>query len=424
MRLVAQVAAALIVTALKSDAAFSEANAADLHLLCAAFRLGGVDIQLPDIKELDQADIDELRTMNMSTADPSWQELFKGDPNKDTWQARKNAIKKEPFLTHWDQSFPQWQQDYQQAIKTSNGKIWIAEHKAPSHEWQRQLAAHTINATLEQISSLQTTYDRIKTAVTTTKAQEVKSLICEALYGDGQTDCTPKATVTTAHDTTWATGCATAGGKSIVGDMLCLCCASSGSSTQDCDNSNIACGWSSSITAQAATVTAKCPSQKPAKLTAQVLAATIAQLKSGIRHKDDSSAIKFHLGSNPNSCGGTSGQLCVEYAKASVAGGDGEGLYAIPWIKKMNEAQAKADEIVASAAEAQSTAMLIELLIASAKATYSAPAVNIQTSRKDTTGVVPAIPNPRQASTTNETCKLKGTGNACKEITETTKKSA
>nr|AGH60801.1 variant surface glycoprotein 1895 [Trypanosoma brucei] len=257
MRLVAQVAAALMATLLKSDSAFSEANAADLHLLCAAFRLGGVDMQLPDIKELEQADIDELRTMNMSTADPSWQELFKGDPNKDTWQARKDAIKKEPFLTHWDQSFPQWQQDYQRAIKTSKGKTWIAEHKALSNEWHRQLAAHTINATLEQILSLQTTYDRIKTAVTTTKAQEVKSLICEALYGAGQTDCTPKATVTTAHDTTWASGCATAGGKSIVGDMLCLCCKDNGGNTADCASDNIACDWASNIIGKIGVLTDK-----------------------------------------------------------------------------------------------------------------------------------------------------------------------
>nr|AGH60053.1 variant surface glycoprotein 1113 [Trypanosoma brucei] len=422
MRLVAQVEVALIVTALKSDSAFTEENAVDLHLLCAAFRLGGVDMQLPEMKELKQADIDEIRTMNKSTAEASWQELFKGDPNKDTCQARKSATNKEPFLTHWEQSFPQWQQDYQRAIATGNGKTWLAEHKVPSNEWHRQLAAHTINETLEHILSPRKSYDKIKSDITETKAKQVKALICEALYGDGQTDCTPKATVTTTTDTTWTTSCGTNGGKSIVGDMLCLCCASSGGNTADCDNSNIACDWTSSNIGKFATVTAKCPNQKPTKITPQLLATTIAQLKSRIKHKDQGSAIKFHLGKDPSSCTGTTGSLCVTYTTATTPGATGGGLDAIPWLKKLNDAQGKVDEIVASAAEAQSTAMLIQLLISSAKTTYSAPAVNIQTSREDITGVVPAIPNPRQASTTNETCKLKGTGDdckdGCKEITE------
>nr|ARB50986.1 variant surface glycoprotein [Trypanosoma brucei] len=107
----------LVATVTRAHAALTREKIEDLQLLCDVFRLKDVDPQIPDIPDLNNTEITNIKAMNMTAADDKWQKLFAGDPQTDNLERRKQTTKKEPFQTHWEHNFRNWQEIYQQAYK-------------------------------------------------------------------------------------------------------------------------------------------------------------------------------------------------------------------------------------------------------------------------------------------------------------------
>nr|AGH60879.1 variant surface glycoprotein 3073 [Trypanosoma brucei] len=401
-------------TTLRAEAAFKADAAADMYLLCTALAIEKMDPATPQIEDSFDADFSELRRMNMTTADENWRSHFKGDPKTDTWQARSKAGAKEPFISHWAQSFAKWQTDYQTAEVENKPKSWITSNPPPQGAYAKKLAHKLINETLNELTTKLASYGETKQKIVPGGVNKVKELISEALYGSGQLTFQPKQGATYTYSSTYANACGVNGGKSIAGDLLCVCCQASATS-QACDNTQINCNWATNtMDSHIATLKTKCPAKKPTKLTLGTLMQLTAHLKAGIRKGEKGTAIKFYLGGNLANCDGATDQTCVDYSARYAAGASNSGADSIPWIAKLNEAITTMEEMEQDAQKAREEAKEIRMLIAATKRAYRTaiePAVKQSNGPGKSSETEKKIQQPTE---TDETCEKKGTGDKCK----------
>nr|AGQ50253.1 variant surface glycoprotein [Trypanosoma brucei] len=398
----------LTTAALRAEAAFKADAAADMHLLCAAMAIEKVEPAAPTLADNFDNDISELRRMNMSTADECWRSNFKGDPKTDTWESRSKAGATEPFVSHWKADFGKWQQDYQTAEVANKPKTWLADNPPPQGAYAKKLTHKLINETLNELTSKLASYGETKQKIVPGGVNKVKELISEALYGTGQLTFEAKSDATYKYSSTYSEACGVNGGKSIAGDLLCVCCQASGTS-QACDNTPINCNWATNtMDSHIATLKTKCPAKKPTKLTLGTLMQLTAHLKAGIRKGEKSTAIKFYLGGDLAKCDGATDQTCVDYSARYAAGATESGVDSIPWIAKLNDAIETMEEMEKDAQKAREEAKEVRMLIAAAKRAYRTA---IEPSMKQSNEPAKSSEGQtkmQQPSETEDSCNKKG----------------
>nr|ARB50747.1 variant surface glycoprotein [Trypanosoma brucei] len=316
--------AALLLTAqaLRVEAAFQADAAADLQLLCSFIALESAEphkVTLPG--ELEQ-EIQEVRTMNMSTAGPEWQAIFEPKDGQNTWEKAKGDTKSEPYRSHWGNTYDKWVADRAQVQVMKGYKKWIEKNPSPSTESGRQAAHELINASLTKIQELKLEYDNEKRAAESSTLLAKKKIL-EMLYGQDTPSPTPVDTKTLKGTRDYAAGCASNGGASVYGDALCICGESASDTPTECDASNLDIKWSRGITAtQLSVIKNKCTTKAGATYTAQSLLTVRATLAARLTHTATAaSALVTYLGkSTAGTCGGANGETCAIYTNAFVQG--------------------------------------------------------------------------------------------------------
>nr|APD74979.1 variant surface glycoprotein 1125.4767 [Trypanosoma brucei] len=391
--------AAILLTAqaLRVEAAFQADAAADLQLLCSFIALEAAEphkVTLPG--ELDQ-EIQEVRTMNMSTAAPESQAIFEPKGGQNTWEKTKDDTKSEPYRSHWENTYDKWVADRANAQDMIDNKKWIEKNPPPSTESGRQAAHELINASLTEIQRLKLEYDEQKKAAAA-HAATAKTKIMEMLYGQEKASATPVAAKTLKATSSYGEDCGTNGGASVYGDALCICGESGSDTPQECDNSNLGITWSSGITnTQLSVIKNKCSTKTGATYTAQSLLTMRATLAARLRHTATAgSALVTYLGtSSDGTCDGQDGKTCVVYDNAFKPGATQRGLGSINWVSKLDTAIQELKNAELKAIQAAATSQKIETLIHTAKEVYTATQYNIQTPQK-------ANPSEPPASTTQK----------------------
>nr|APD72733.1 variant surface glycoprotein 1125.1180 [Trypanosoma brucei] len=391
--------AAILLTAqaLRVEAAFQADAAADLQLLCSFIALEAAEphkVALPG--ELEQ-EIQEVRTMNMSTADPEWQAIFERKDGQDTWEKAKGDTKSEPYRCHWEDTYDKWVADRAQAQVMKGNKKWIEKNPPPSTESGRQAAHELINSSLTEIQRLKLEYDEQKKAAEA-HAATAKTKIMEMLYGQEKASATPVTAKTLKATSSYGEGCGINGGYSVYGDALCICGESASDSAQECDNSNLDITWQTDIkTTQLSIIKGKCPTKPGATYTGESLQTVRTALAPRLRHtaRGGNTLVTYLGTSSDGTCDGADGKTCVIYDDAFKPGDATTGISSIKWVAKLDEAIQELKNAELKAIQAAATGQKIETLIHTAKEVYTAKRYNIQTPQK-------ANPSEAPASTTQK----------------------
>nr|APD73754.1 variant surface glycoprotein 1125.1570 [Trypanosoma brucei] len=252
-------------------AAIQTENAQDFSFPCGIANLEDVDPKKPSLAADFSSRSMELRQMNMTTADQEWQKQFDGDKKDVGWAAKQAAFASDAVRKNWAGQWDDWVDDNHRAYKEGEGKKWHQNNPTPADDWAKAAAHTAINATLSEVIEAVSGYTEAKTAATTTKPQEAKQAILEALYGPGATANTKIGAFTTPTGTTYGAKCAANGGTSLWNDMLCLCGRSDNSASDECGIAGVTINFGGDTATNIQALKAKCPSAKPETTTAATI---------------------------------------------------------------------------------------------------------------------------------------------------------
>nr|APD74771.1 variant surface glycoprotein 1125.4244 [Trypanosoma brucei] len=368
-----KVALTLVAATHGASAAFTAANRNDLLLLCSLANLRGRQVVKPDLETDFANDISELEKMNMSVADPVWQAIFTGNPETDNYEQKHKDATQEPFKTHWKENYDKWLSIKYSTTQGAGAAKWISKHPPPTG-WAAKQAATKINLTLDALAGIVQQYSAAKTAATSSLPKEAQELISEAIYGQGATNNKFAAEKAVAAANNWGNSCGDNGGKSLIGDMMCICGNSNADRAQDCDDSNLNIKWSAGVDEDsAAAILAECPKAPDGPVTIDELTGALARVEANIRHINQGNNLVLYLGTaTGGTCNGNTGQACVIYTK-HFAKGSKKGVVDIPWGQKLAAARQKLDSIGKKQKTAEARAAEANQLIYDAKSAFSHP---------------------------------------------------
>nr|ARB50825.1 variant surface glycoprotein [Trypanosoma brucei] len=280
--------------------------------------------------------------------------------------------KPEPLKSHWKSSYDEWVADKHNADKITDGKSWRARNPPPPTGWARSEAHRIINASLATALELSNQFSVARQKATADLPQAARGALSEAIYGTGKKDFKAAAGKTMAGAGGWTAGCATNGGTSAVGDMLCVCGSTTGGGTDDCTGQNLDLGGDSNMIPHVTDILNLCPTKAASKLTSSRLRATIGTIAARIRQHAATTTIVHYLGKlSGTTCNGATTQQCVLYSKFYAKGTGNSGVLSIPWVAKLEEAAEKLDEAETEAATARNIAARLSSVIDTAVTAYN-----------------------------------------------------
>nr|AGH60458.1 variant surface glycoprotein 1532 [Trypanosoma brucei] len=319
-------------------AAVQKENGADFQFLCAVVSLADADPEPAEVPDLSDDKIQHIRALNMSTADDKWQEVFKGGSAANKWEIKQQKAGPEPFQTHWAATYDNWVKDKEKVDSGSGVTSWLAQNPRPITAEGQRAASEKINATLNRILSLQTALRSKITEAKETKPNEAKAEVVQAVYGTGVTGAKFDGAKSIANTGTWGSGCGEHGGKSVIGDIMCIC-GTSGETADQCNSVGISFKWNGNNDDTVATaIKAKCPKAQAAKYTAATLHRLIATVTARIRYdKTGAGALVPYLGKADNigGCNGSDGQSCVIYKFDTSKSGATTAGFDISWLNHL-----------------------------------------------------------------------------------------
>nr|APD73028.1 variant surface glycoprotein 1125.182 [Trypanosoma brucei] len=322
----------------KTIAAVQTENGADFQLLCAVVALASAEPEPAGVSDLSDDKIQHVRALIMTTADDKWQEVFKGGSAANKWQTRQKKSGPEPFESHWAATYDAWVKDKEKVDSGSGATSWLAQNPRPMTTEGQKAAAEKINATLNRKLSLQSTLRSKITEAKETKPNEAKAAVLQAVYGTGVNAAKFDNDKSIANTGTWDSGCGKHCGKSVIGDIMCIC-GTSGQSADQCNSAGITFKWNSNNDdTVAAAIKTKCGKATAAKYTAAALHRLIATATARIKYdKTGVGALLPYLGKTGGSgtCSGGDGQSCVIYKFDTSKGGATTNGFDIPWLNQL-----------------------------------------------------------------------------------------
>nr|AGH60973.1 variant surface glycoprotein 401 [Trypanosoma brucei] len=356
-------------------AAVQKENGGDFQLLCAVVALASAEPDAAGVPDISDDKLQHVRALNMSTADEKWQEVFKGGSAANKWETRQKKSGPEPFQSHWATTYDGWVKDKEKVDSGSGTTSWLAQNPTPITAEGKRAASEKINATLNRILSLQTTLKSKITEAKETKPNEAKTAVLQAVYGTGVSDNKFDQTKSIASASTWSSGCANNGGKSAIGDIMCIC-GTSGDSADQCNAPGISFKWDGSNDDTVATeIKNKCGKAPTAKYTAAALHRLIATAIARLRYdKTASNALVPYLGKTGGSgtCSGGDGQSCVIYKFDTSKGGARTAGFDIPWLNHLVLAADALDQAEKAAQQATKLSEQINDLAETCEEAYKA----------------------------------------------------
>nr|AGH59936.1 variant surface glycoprotein 770 [Trypanosoma brucei] len=406
---------AITILALTSHgrAALTLENRHDLLLLCDAANLRGREVAMPKLPDDFDSGIADIEKMNMSVAANEWQDIFSGDPESASYAQKHKHAQAEPFKSHWQKTYDKWLQIKHETTKKDSGKSWL-DNNPPPTGWAAAVARRSINGTLEKLITTNTLYKGAKEEATTTLPAQVVKQISAAIYGEGVEDSKFVLAKALTALTNWGAACSANGGKSVIGDMICLCAESGSPNPQTCENSGLAIAWNSDLTGSPHTlVLGECQKQETSPIALTELGSIITRITAGIRTHKQGTTVYHILGKRgAGNCNGGDGEVCVDYS-AAYTKKTGKGLASIKWGEKLISAYNTMQQSIEKANEAATQAAIARRLIDTARAAYSQPIP--QPPQATQTTAPPATKQAATVTITNTTCEKKGKEDNCKD---------
>nr|APD73787.1 variant surface glycoprotein 1125.1611 [Trypanosoma brucei] len=226
----------------KTIATVQKENGGDFQFLCTTVALADAEPEPAEVPDLSDDKLQHVRALNMSTADEKWQEVFRGGSAANKWETRQKKSGPEPFQSHWASIYDDWVKDKEKVDSGSGVTSWLAQNPRPITAEGQRAAAEKINATLSRILSLTTDLQGNVTEAKETNPNKAKAQIKQALYGTGVNASKFDPTKTIADAATWGSGCGSKGGKSVIGDIMCIC-GTSGETADQCNSVGISFKW-------------------------------------------------------------------------------------------------------------------------------------------------------------------------------------
>nr|AGH60959.1 variant surface glycoprotein 383 [Trypanosoma brucei] len=364
-------------------AAVQKENGGDFQLLCAVVALANAEPEMPGVPDLSDDKIQHVRALNMSTADEKWQEVFKGGSAANKWETRQKKSGPEPFQSHWATTYDDWVKDKERVDSGSGDDSWLAQNPRPITAEGQRAAAEKINATLSRILSLHTTLRSKITEAKETKPNEAKAQLRQAVYGTGVADSKFDATKSIASASTWTSGCASNGGKSVIGDIMCIC-GTANSDADQCNSVGISFKWNGNNDDIVATaIQTKCPKPRSGKYTAATLHRLISTVTARIRYeKTGTNALVPYLGKTasgtPGTCDGRDGQSCVIYKFDTSKSGATTAGFDISWLNHLVLAADALEQAEKAAQQANKLSEQVNDLQTTCEEAYKAKRYNRQ----------------------------------------------
>nr|APD75255.1 variant surface glycoprotein 1125.5105 [Trypanosoma brucei] len=321
--------------------------------------------------------------------------------------------------THWQSTYNNWVTDLERATKRQADKTWIELNQPPAGTWKRLKSHKIINRTLQNLIETNKQLLALQEAVKTKKPQESREFLSEDLY----VECvkynkpTKKDTINNAGG--YATGCATNGCKSILGDLMCVCGSPTPGDTQDCTGININLAGDSDMSTKFDVAKELCKEKPTSKLTSTRLRAAKQPAKLDIRTSENGGTQVKHLGKiTAGTCNGATSQQCVIYTTYLTGDSTAKGVANIPWVKKLEGVAAAVEEWEGTQTKPRSKAVEVKTFIAQAKQAYLAGTRPIKQSQAGTNHNTKIQKEDCSEHTANATCPT----SHCKwnSITDTT----
>nr|APD73435.1 variant surface glycoprotein 1125.1191 [Trypanosoma brucei] len=413
-------------------AAGDGANGADFHVLCNLVNLEKtpVDTVIPQLN-LDDKALDDIREIWVALADPKYTTSLPNRLGAQGAATAETACQTSPKAAECKSNWTKWQAAKQ--ITATAGEQ--AKHKPLSDElrnsvWGKQAAEAVAHLEALATKDLNDYTSSLKSQIDTMRAT-LKSQLTDALYGNGQTSFEGAEGATRTVGANRAAGCKGANvGKSLVGDLLCLCAVDSNQgNAKHCGFVTTSCSsrlWTACTGASAKSAWLKIDGEcghftklefGPQALTL-ALAAFSGRLRSDITADADTEAAVYLGNSHTRNCAQTGrAARCVDYSSAFK---EGESRQKITWYDKLASAASTLAAITKKQAEVQTKHDEIKQLTQEADRVYlSLSTLNIkdiEAHRQPAPAVAAALNNQKEKCSQYHKKSNECTDDRCKWI--------
>nr|APD73331.1 variant surface glycoprotein 1125.1063 [Trypanosoma brucei] len=332
-----------------SAAAGDMPNGKEFHVMCSLISLARSDLTKLNVAELSTADVSEIEQLNMSASVASWYNAF-DDEVKAGLDAKADSICSKIMPTDKDNCktlYPKWQASKAALIAGSkeNDKLKLKrwpQETVTGRRIQKQLALIAQRANTIYNDYVSNIKPRLADG-----APDIKADLEAALYGAGASKKDGSEAATITHSSNRATDCAIrAAGKSLIGDLICLCAPDSTTTTVKLCGHTVAThthAWGGSFVPKTAwdTLAPKC-SPFTGKLTAHEITAALAAFRAALKsdkQADPGTVILGHTHTT-GKCPSQAKVACVYYTSA-MSQWPSEPSNEIKWYKSLEQAASK-----------------------------------------------------------------------------------
>nr|APD74021.1 variant surface glycoprotein 1125.2532 [Trypanosoma brucei] len=310
------------------------ANAADFQVLCALVNLAQTDLSTAFPKKpIAESALDTIRDIYISIADPDWLKMFPDKPPQETPTAKAVGCGKPEEETDCLANWTKWTAAKARAKEEGkNAKFPRLSDEVTKSSWGKRQAEYVAHLESEA-TRLHKRYKASEEATANPKSSGLQKQLDNALYGKDATSKDGQATQTRTTGGDRNSECkGTNVGKSLIGDLFCLCAVDSTT------NNALSCGfdtagctgtaWSSCTAASAGETWTKIKEQcghylKP-QLTHSAISMTLSAFLGRLQRdatKDIRNQIAVFLGQHNNGdCGDNNAKRCLDYTNAFKGG--------------------------------------------------------------------------------------------------------
>nr|AGH61015.1 variant surface glycoprotein 447 [Trypanosoma brucei] len=351
----------------QADAGTNEAkNLAEMGTLCSLINLAETSITGLSEPGISEDDLDAIKAVNITLADPEWTKQFPTEPTA----AKQDAPNcKDPSTQA--QCNTQWLEWKASSIK-ANGEGELTKKIQISNEQklspQGQAAANQAAAITEAALQLKQTYNDKYKPDLDEAATKIKADLELAVFGQSTAGKNPESKCVAPEGTDRQTMCALPSvGKALCITLLCVC-------TKDgVSNSDDVCGdtrtptltWAAAAAAPAqyASLDAICKKHTNSKVTSEFIIQKLGQLFGMLKTTTHASGDMIHLGSHTGSqhCDKQANSACADFTKAYPLTSGGTAA-SIAWEQHLLDAVEKLKKADHAAQEKRRTEATIKAL--------------------------------------------------------------
>nr|APD74284.1 variant surface glycoprotein 1125.2866 [Trypanosoma brucei] len=297
----------------------------EFHVMCTLISLAHSDPTKLNVVELTRNDVSEIEHLNMSASAASWYNAFE-DEVKDA-QADKAEKTCSKIMADDKESckslYTKWQATKAAFVAASKTNEKLKLKRGPQETVTGRRIQKQLALIAERANTIYAEYERNIKPSLAADAPDIKTDLENALFGTGTFKKDGSDTATMSHSGTRSVDCALpAAGKSLIGDMICLCAPDRTTTAVELCGHTVATHgntWGPTFVPKTdwRTVESKCPPFTE-KLTAHEITAALATFRAALKSDTQGTDGTVILG-HPHTSGKCPRQAqvaCVDYTKA------------------------------------------------------------------------------------------------------------